>query len=420
MAEWLKAAVLKTVEAQVSVGSNPTPSATRRAMRAAVWVCATATVVAACESPTPPPPTPSPSAFDTASTAWRELPTAPLSPRHDAVALWTGSEVVVLGGTDAQPCPPGARCAFPPEPGLSDGARYDPARHVWAEVSPAPVPINWASGAVLGDRLFLWVAAGVSGNETTVFLAYDLDADRWERLALPDSSHSRRLRLVAAGNRLVAFHQSQELGTSPDLVFDPAAGTWSEMPADPLATSFDRDMVWTGDVLVLFGLEVVPQPGSAQPSLYRAAALDPATGAWRRYPDSEITLWNPVWFYADGRIVNPSIWSADGGQTNNWGRSYPTGGMLDPVAGAWSPLPAPPSVLGPYVGPAVGADAWVVSDAGWALHVPAGTWIQIPELAALEAGQAAAWAGDRLIVWGGYGWDGKTATNLADGWEWVP
>ncbi len=28
MAEWLKAAVLKTVECQSSVGSNPTPSAT--------------------------------------------------------------------------------------------------------------------------------------------------------------------------------------------------------------------------------------------------------------------------------------------------------------------------------------------------------------------------------------------------------
>ena len=29
MAEWFKAAVLKTVECQSSVGSNPTPSATR-------------------------------------------------------------------------------------------------------------------------------------------------------------------------------------------------------------------------------------------------------------------------------------------------------------------------------------------------------------------------------------------------------
>ncbi len=30
MAEWLKAAVLKTVEVKASVGSNPTPSATRK------------------------------------------------------------------------------------------------------------------------------------------------------------------------------------------------------------------------------------------------------------------------------------------------------------------------------------------------------------------------------------------------------
>jgi hypothetical protein len=33
MAEWLKAAVLKTAEARASVGSNPTPSATLRRTR---------------------------------------------------------------------------------------------------------------------------------------------------------------------------------------------------------------------------------------------------------------------------------------------------------------------------------------------------------------------------------------------------
>src|SRR5689334_16765357 len=38
---------------------------------------------------------------------WRELPTPPLSPRADAVSVWTGSEVVVLGG-DPEPCPPNA------------------------------------------------------------------------------------------------------------------------------------------------------------------------------------------------------------------------------------------------------------------------------------------------------------------------
>jgi hypothetical protein len=42
MAEWLKAAVLKTVEPQGSVGSNPTPSASGRNGEVAEWLKAAA------------------------------------------------------------------------------------------------------------------------------------------------------------------------------------------------------------------------------------------------------------------------------------------------------------------------------------------------------------------------------------------
>jgi hypothetical protein len=87
--------------------------------------------------------------------------------------------------------------------------------------------------------------------------------------------------LASYGDRVVAYQGSQELGVQSDLAFDPSTRSWTELPADPLVTSFDRAMVWTDAGLVLLGIENVPQPGSEGPAVYRAAILDRSTGEWR-------------------------------------------------------------------------------------------------------------------------------------------
>ena len=88
-------------------------------------------------------------------------------------------------------------------------------------------------------------------------------------------------------------------------------------------------MAWSGQELLLFDHELVPNPGSEKPSITRAAALDLESGSWRRLPDSEILASGP-WVIDDGRLINPMLGSADGGDSNGWGRSYPYGGILDP------------------------------------------------------------------------------------------
>lgn len=221
--------------------------------------------------------------------------------------------------------------------------------------------------------------------------------------------------------RLIGYSGSQEKGVEADLLFDPTAGTWSDLPADPLVPSFDRVVVWTGRELVLLGLAVVPNPNSEKPALYRAAAFDLASGAWRRLPDSEVVGWNPTWYWAGGRIVNASLGSADGGEVNNWGRRFPFGGVLTLPAGEWSPLPDTPAETGPYQGLSVGGPEDVVSGDGWVLHVSTGTWTELPRPPQpADQGEAAVWADDRLIVWGGVRWKGAEWTVLDDGWAWVP
>ena len=112
---------------------------------------------------------------------------------------------------------------------------------------------------------------------------------------------------------MVAFADSDERGEVPDLVFDPATADWSELPDDPLPRSFGRTMAWSGRELVLFAHELVPQPGSGEPPLVIAAALDVESGTWRRLPDSEILGGGARWFELDGGDP-PALGSADGGE----------------------------------------------------------------------------------------------------------
>jgi hypothetical protein len=35
----------------------------------------------------------------------------------------------------------------------------------------------------------------------------------------------------------------------------------------------------------------------------------------------------------EGRLINPTLGDADGGEVGNWGRTYPYGGIFDPLRG---------------------------------------------------------------------------------------
>ena len=165
-----------------------------------------------------------------------------------------------------------------------------------------------------------------------------------------------------------------------------------------LARAFDRSAVWTGRELLMTSLDLVDQPNSVRPSLYRAAALDLGAGTWRGLPDSEVLGWSPTWFWSGDRLVNPAIGSADGGETNDFGRAFPFGGIFDIGSGAWSTLPDPPVVASVLQGLSVGGADDVVSSEGFVLNVPTLTWTPLPKPRADElSGMASVWAGDRLF-----------------------
>jgi hypothetical protein len=361
--------------------------------------------------------------------SWERLPEPPLSARVAGLALWTGDEALMLGGSDADPCPPNASCVAPSEPPLRDGAAFDSERRTWKKISPAPVGFSFADGVLVGETAYL-LTHGERGRPRAprAFLAYRYSEDRWEQLPFPPGDGYRSI--IAAAEQVVAFMGSDEDGEAPDLIFDPAASEWSELPDDPLPRSFDRTMAWSGHELVLFAHELVPQPGAEEPSRVIAAALDLNAGDWQRLPDSEILGGGARWFELDGQLVLPALGGADGGEVGNWGRSYPYGGVLDPQRGEWADLPDPPADAGLSSGEDFssgilgGSDADYFGYRGWILDATAGEWIEIPPLDDKDTvtGRVVVAADDEMLVFGGVRWGGMNLRGhlLDEAWAWAP
>lgn len=361
--------------------------------------------------------------------SWEQLPDAPLSSRENAVAVAIGDRALVVGGSDASPCPPGADCVIPEEPSLTDGAVYDSGTGQWQGIADAPVPIEWAQTAVIGSSAYLWVPDTGRPVSSQAFLRYDMDADEWTELPLPPNGEDDYCcTIAAAGDRIVAYPGSDELGETADHLFDPATGEWSELPADPLSQTFDRVMVWSGTELILFAHELVPQPGSDGPSLSLVAALDLGTGDWRELPDTGSLGGGGV--LVEGRIVDPRLGWADGGDVNNWGREYPYGGILDPDSGEWSELPNAPDGQDEFsAGLYTDDQAYYLADRGWVLDLEAGEWDRIgvrpgssddPD-GPVTQGVSIAAVGASLFVYGGVRWDDWEDSDsewLDEAWLW--
>lgn len=349
---------------------------------------------------------------------WSRLPVGPLGPRHGAHGFWVDDEFLVMGGRDTPACPPGADCVLPSEPALRDAASYSPATGRWTRLADAPVPLAEASTAVAGDVVYWWIP-DPDGRRPTV-LAYCAAADRWQRLPTPDiAGRDRWLHLVATEALVVAYRDTHERGGDrPDLAYDPALDAWRELPRDPLAPSFDRSMVWTGDEVVLLALDLVDNPGAAKPSLYRTAAYTLGSRSWRQLPDAEAVVggW-PTWFAVDGLVVNAAASGADGGETNGWGRWYPYGGIFDPAAASWSALPRPPEQLRPWLDVSAAGGRAVLNNSGWVFDVPTRTWTHVPRPSdGTNDAQAVALGDGRLYVWGGVTWDDDQGALSAAGW----
>jgi hypothetical protein len=227
-------------------------------------------------------------AYDPTTNTWRTIAPSPLSARARATAVWTGHEMLVWGGS---PTASGVS-------GLLDGAAYDPGTDTWRSIAPAPTGTDraWGRAAVVGDHVVIAGGLPSTTDRTRQVMVYDLAADTWRTVTASD----RVVSVAAVGDRVALVLTDESLHSVSISWLDPTAANVSApltfpMPSDAQPTNVGgAGAIAVGDRLVV----TVSGPTAAGGAVAVMASLVPGEdeGSWqdvREVPDASPSLWPP-------------------------------------------------------------------------------------------------------------------------------
>ena len=203
-------------------------------------------------------------AYDPARDEWRVIADGPLTERISHLAGWTGSEMLVWGGHEAN---------YIASPG---GAAYDPMTDRWREIAHGPLEWHRDGASVWAGSE--WVILSTDPDGPTRVAAYDPMTDTWRSLPrLPESGHpiwTGEELVVSAGNGLY------RLG--------PGASDWEAAVPNEITNYVSP--VWTGEQLIGIHRD-------------RLMAWDATSGTWSELPSPPFALRYPQLVWADGKVI---------------------------------------------------------------------------------------------------------------------
>jgi hypothetical protein len=236
------------------------------------------------------------------SVEWSEMSGA-VPPRRNHEAVWTGSEMIVLGGTPLD--------TGPDTPAMETVFSYDPGADSWNQIPDSPHARLGMSAVWTGSEMVVW------GGQP--------------------------------------FFASDEYSAS-GAIYDVFERSWRTIPDAPIPGRRYHTAVWTGTEMIVWGGDS-PARG---PALVDGAAYNPATNAWRAIADAPFPLvpteTTAVW---DG--LQMIVWS--GSEVGESGEFYGRGLTYDITRDVWEEIPEVPIKGGSYRGVWTG-DALVVVGGG--------------------------------------------------------
>ncbi|UBM59981.1 hypothetical protein LAG90_04870 [Marinilongibacter aquaticus] len=197
--------------------------------------------------------------FSLASYSWSMLPACPLSPRYGHSAVWTGTEMIVYGGTDGTLL-------------YRDGASYNPSTNTWALI-----PEYLSNPSVYG-HVAVW-----TGTE-----------------------------MIVMGG---AYNIQGSIATNICSRYNPTSNTWSSAATAPGGGAYghgafyNQKAIWTGSQLIVGGGVNAANPGGA----IAVRAYNASTDSWTLYNRTPRNLKAPAMGW-DGESVllqGGSLYSAD-------------------------------------------------------------------------------------------------------------
>jgi N-acetylneuraminic acid mutarotase len=341
--------------------------------------------------------------YDPVTDAWTPTTTtgAPLG-RSGHCAIWTGEQMIIWGGEIAS----GATTA--------EGGRYDPAADTWAATAMTGAPSARAHHTAVwtGDLMVVWGGSSGGGGR------YDPATDTWTPVS-SSGAPSRRAYHTAVwtGNRMLVWG-----GHDPALGYqngggryDPAADSWAPSSAvgAPSARA-GHTAAWTGSLMVVWGGIDGATPVQ-EAVLETGGRYDPGSDTWT--PTSRDQ--GP-----SARESHTAVWT--GSHMIVWGgvdrvRRTNTGGRYDPVTDSWTSTSVTGAPTGRIGHSAIWADGAMIvwggldnflvldyTNTGGRYDPVSDRWTPTSTVGAPapRLGHSVVWTGGLMVVWGGEVYDG--------------
>ncbi len=184
--------------------------------------------------------------YDPKANVWSSVTTAGAPVLRDAqVAVWTGSEMIIWGGYNAN----GSH-------NLGDGARYNPVTDSWTPMSAnnAPSPRYFHTAVWTGSEMIVW--GGSNGSYLGDGARYNPSNDTWTRISNVNAPVARYLHVaVWSGSEMIIWGG---YGTNTYLNdgarYNPTTDSWTRMSTNnPPVGRYGHTGVWSGAELLVWG-----------------------------------------------------------------------------------------------------------------------------------------------------------------------
>ncbi len=333
--------------------------------------------------------------YNPATDTWTATSTGPGAPdsRNNHTAVWTGTEMIVWGGQHTD-------FATGANVNLATGSRYDPSTDTWTPMSTgANTPsARWFHSAIwTGSEMIVW--GGLNGSAGNTGARYRPTTDSWVPVSTvnaalgfgPVAIWTGQQMLVWAGNAL-----------SPGGRYDPIADIWTPIAAGPNAPSlrYGHSLVWTGTAMIVWG-------GSAAPSgqlLNTGSRYDPVSNSW-----------TPISSATTARSSHTAVWTGTTMVVAGGSGGGTTAARYTPSSDSWTPtasslLAARQSHTAVWTGTEMILWGGFVASSSSPLDTGArynpvnDTWVATAASVSVPSGRVlhtAVWTGSEMIVWGG-------------------
>jgi len=256
--------------------------------------------------------------YNPATNTWTRMSAlgAP-APRYRHTTVWTGTEMIVWGGTVLDP--------------TNTGGRYNPATDTWTPtaVSASVTAVADHTAVWTGSKMIVW--GGLANAGPIIGGLYDPVADTWTTVSTGSAPPDRFLHTaVWTGSRMIVWGGVSSASNSGG-IYDPATNTWvgaTNLGGDTPTGRSRHSAVWTGSKMIVWG-----------GGLNTGGVYDPPTNTW-----TATSLVNAP----SARTNNTAVWTGSQmivwGGNSNGANGFNSGGRYDPVTNTWAATGVGPNV----------------------------------------------------------------------------